>query len=141
MRQQPAPMRAEAVSALARAYLISPLPEAVRADALMAMIAALDDSSTLVRRSLAEALASAIDAPRYIIAALAHDQSEVARAVLVRSPLIDDAALIGAAEAGDAAAQTAVARRPHLSARSLRRSSRSPRSRPPSRWPVIASAR
>ena len=56
--------RAEAASALARAYLYSDLPAPVRAEAVLAMTAMLDDPSVLVRRALAEALCSAGEAPR-----------------------------------------------------------------------------
>ena len=74
--------RADAASALARAYLYSDLAPEVRAEAELGLTAVLDDPSALVRRALAEALASAADAPRHIVLALACDQSEVARVVL-----------------------------------------------------------
>lgn len=106
--------RAEAVNALARAYLHSPLSSAARLDAAMALTAFLDDSSARVRRALAEAFASAADAPRHIVLALAGDQSDVARVVLARSPLLGDAELVDCVAVGDVVAQTAIARRPHL---------------------------
>jgi uncharacterized protein (DUF2336 family) len=114
MQRAPADERAEAVSALARAYLHSPLSDPVRSDAIVALTSVLDDPSALVRRALAEALASARDAPRHIILGLASDQSDVARIVLARSPVLDDSELVDCAAIGDAAAQTAVARRPRL---------------------------
>src|SRR5271163_829277 len=106
--------RADAVSALARAYLHSRLPEAVRSEAVVALTSVLDDPSALVRRALAEALASASNAPRHIVLGLASDQSEVSRIVLALSPVLDDSELVDCAAIGDAAAQIAVARRPHL---------------------------
>ncbi len=106
--------RADAVSALARAYLYSDMSSQIRAEAVMALTAALDDASVVVRRALAEALASATEAPRHIVLALANDQSEVARVVLALSPLFEDAELVDCAAAGDSAAQIAIARRPRL---------------------------
>ena len=108
--------RADAVSALARAYLYSDLTPETRAEAALGLTAALDDPSALVRRALAEALASAAEAPRHIVLALAGDQSEVASVVLERSPALADAELVDCAAVGDLAAQTALARRPRLSA-------------------------
>jgi uncharacterized protein (DUF2336 family) len=111
MRQQPSDARARAVSALARAYLTSTLPASARADALIVMTAALDDCAISVRRALAEALASAADAPRHLVAALAADRAEVACAVLAHSPLIDDSGLAEAARHGGLSQQIAIARR------------------------------
>jgi uncharacterized protein (DUF2336 family) len=109
--------RAEAASALARAYLHSDLAApAVRAEAELAMTALLDDPSPLVRRSLAEALSGAGDAPRHLILALAADESDVAAAVLSRSPALTDADLVDCVAIGDVVAQSAIARRPDLSA-------------------------
>ena len=86
--------RAAAASALARAYLYSDLAQAMRTEAELAMTALLDDPSPLVRRAIAEALGSAGDAPRPLILALASDQSDVAAAVLSRSPALTDADLV-----------------------------------------------
>ena len=108
--------RAEAASALARAYLHSDLAPPVRAEAVVAMTALLDDPSVVVRRALAEALASASEAPRHLALALANDQSEVAAAVLARSPVLTDAELVDCAAIGDVVAQCAIARRPTLGA-------------------------
>ena len=108
--------RAEAASALARAYLYSDLAPDERAEAELGLAAALDDPSALARRALAEALAGAFEAPRAVVLALAADQSDVAAIVLGRSPLLTEAELIDFAAAGDDAAQTAIARRPKLSA-------------------------
>src|SRR5271169_3456836 len=106
--------RAEAASALARAYLHSDLAEPVRAEAQLAMTALLDDPSPLVRRALADALGSARNAPRPLILALAADQPDVAAAVLSRSPALTDADLVDCVAIGDAVARTAIARRPDL---------------------------
>jgi uncharacterized protein (DUF2336 family) len=114
MQRAPAEERADAASALARAYLHSRLPEAVRSEAVLALTSVLDDPSALVRRALAEALASASNAPRHIVLGLASDQSEVSRIVLALSPVLDDSELVDCAATGDDAAQIAVARRPHL---------------------------
>ena len=108
--------RAEAASALARAYLYSDLAADERAEAELGLATVLDDPSALVRRALAEALAGAFEAPRAVVLALAADQSDVAAVVLGRSPLLTEAELVDFAAAGDAAAQSAVARRPRLPA-------------------------
>ncbi len=80
------------------------------------MTALLDDPSVLVRRALADALASVNDAPRHLTLALANDQAEVAAVVLARSPVLTDAELVDCAAIGDAIAQCAIARRPKLGA-------------------------
>ena len=107
--------RAEAASALARAYLYSDLGPALRREAVIGLTSLLDDHSALVRRALAEALAGASDAPHHIILALACDQSEVSSVVLARSPVLTDAELVDCAAIGDVHAQIALARRPRLS--------------------------
>ncbi|HEY1941590.1 MAG TPA: DUF2336 domain-containing protein [Roseiarcus sp.] len=108
--------RADAASALARAYLYSDLTAEARAEAALGLTALLDDPSAMVRRALAEALASAAEAPRHIVLALACDQSEVASVILCRSPALADAELVDCAAMGDAIAQAAIAARPRLGA-------------------------
>jgi uncharacterized protein (DUF2336 family) len=104
--------RAEAVGALARAYLYSDLSPEDRWEAETAMTAMLDDPSPLVRRVLAETFANATEAPRHLVVALAGDQSDVAALVLSRSPVLTDADLIDGAALGDALVQRAIASRP-----------------------------
>ena len=106
--------RAQGVSALARAYLYSDLPASLRAEAVLAMTALLDDPAVGVRRSLAEALCRAHDAPRAVILSLAADEPEAAAPVLRYSPVLTDADLVDCVTGGDIAAQTALARRPNL---------------------------
>jgi uncharacterized protein (DUF2336 family) len=106
--------RAEAASALARAYLFSDLTAPMRAEATLAMTALIDDSSVLVRRALAEALCRAREAPRALILALAADEPEAASPVLQHSPVLTDADLVDCIATGDAEAQTALALRPNL---------------------------
>jgi uncharacterized protein (DUF2336 family) len=106
--------RAQGASALARAYLYSDLPASVRAEAMLAMTALLDDSSILVRRALAEALCRAHDAPRALVLALAGDESEAAAPVLQHSPVLTDADLADCVASGDVVAQIALARRFYL---------------------------
>ncbi len=108
--------RAEAVNALARAYLHGDLDAPTRGEAEIAMTQALDDPEPRVRRALAEALAGARAAPRALVLALASDITEVARPVLAHSPLLSDADLVDAAGYGDAFAQRAIARRGFVSA-------------------------
>jgi uncharacterized protein (DUF2336 family) len=106
--------RAQGASALARAYLYSDLPAPVRAEAVLAMTALLDDPSVCVRRALAEALCRAHEAPRAVVLALAADEPEAAVAVLQYSPVLTDADLVDCVASGDVAVQTALARRPNL---------------------------
>src|SRR5947209_15235359 len=88
--------RADATSALPRAYLYSDLSPDDRAAAEGALLMLLDDHSPLVRLALAQALASSEQAPPAVILALAADQPEVACCVLERSPLLVDADLVDA---------------------------------------------
>jgi uncharacterized protein (DUF2336 family) len=103
--------RADAASALGRAYRYSNLPEEMRSEAVIGMTAMLDDRSILVRRALAEALASADNAPRHIVSALANDQPEIAAIMVARSPLLTEADLVDCAAVGDETVQIALARR------------------------------
>ena len=70
MTDAPTERRADATSALARAYLYSDLSDDDRDAAEAAMMILLDDPSPTVRRALAEALARSPDAPREVILAL-----------------------------------------------------------------------
>ena len=107
--------RAEAAAALARAYLYGALSPEGRWEARQAMLALLDDASPLVRRALAEACAHAVEAPRALVVALAHDQAAVAELVLAYSPVLVDADLVDCAAIGDEPVRAAIARRPYLS--------------------------
>jgi uncharacterized protein (DUF2336 family) len=111
LRTAPAGERAEATSALARAYLYSDLSPDDRAAAEGAMIMLLDDSSPLVRRALAEALATSEHAPASVVFALASEQPEIATLILEHSPLLLDADLVDAVAMQGGAGQEAVARR------------------------------
>ena len=106
--------RAEATSALARAYLYSDLAAAARAEAVLAMTAMAGDPSVLVRKALAEALCYSGEAPRPLILALAADEPDVAAAVIQRSPVLTEADLVDCATHGDVVSQTALAHRPGL---------------------------
>jgi uncharacterized protein (DUF2336 family) len=106
--------RADATSALARAYLHSDLSVDDRSAAEGAMVMLLDDPSPLVRGALAEALAASADAPPAVILALAGDQPEIAAVVLECSPLLFDADLVDVVATGTPAAQEAIARRRDL---------------------------
>jgi uncharacterized protein (DUF2336 family) len=114
LRTAPAGERAEATSALGRAYLYSDLSDSDRAATEGAMTMLLDDPSPLVRLALAEVLAGSDRAPPTILHALAADQPNVAAAVLVRSPLFLDADLVEAVATGESNLQCAIASRVHL---------------------------
>src|SRR6478672_10221633 len=111
MRHAPAAKRAEATSALARAYLYSDLTPDDRAAAEGALIMLLDDASPLVREALARALAFSEFSPPAVILGLAADQPEIASWVLEHSPLLMDADLVDAVATGRLQNQTAIARR------------------------------
>ena len=106
--------RADAASALARAYLHSALPAPRREEIATAMAALLDDPSTTVRRALSDALSGAHDPPRALVVALANDEADVSEPILLRSPLLTDAELADCATTADAAAECAIARRARL---------------------------
>jgi uncharacterized protein (DUF2336 family) len=114
VRTAPAGARADATSALARAYLYSDMSPDDQAAAEGAMIMLLDDPSPLVRGALAEALAASPFAPAAVVLALAADQPEIAAIVLERSPLLLDADLVDSVGSGDSVIQSAIARRQEL---------------------------
>ena len=107
--------RAEATSALARAYLHSDLSNDDLSAAEGAMIMLLDDPSPLVRSALAQVFASAQKAPPVVVHALAADQPEVAIPVLSRSPLLSDEDLVDLFATASTDAQVAIASRALLS--------------------------
>jgi len=114
VRTAPASERAEATSALARAFLYSELSPDDLAAAEGAMLMLLDDPSPLVRRALADALAASPNAPPAIVIALAADQPQIAAPVYALSPLFVDADLVDAVATGEAAVQAAIANRAAL---------------------------
>lgn len=107
--------RAEATSALARAYLHSDLSVDDLSAAEGAMIMLLDDPSPLVRGALAQVFASAQKAPPVVVHALAADQPEVAIPVLSRSPLLSDEDLVDLFATAQPDSQVAIASRALLS--------------------------
>ncbi|MFY9692138.1 MAG: DUF2336 domain-containing protein [Xanthobacteraceae bacterium] len=114
VRTAPASERAEATSALARAYLYSDLSSDDLAAAEGAMLMLLDDPSPLVRRALADALAASPSAPPAIVIALAADQPQIAAPVYALSPLFVDADLVDAVATGGTGVQAAIASRAAL---------------------------
>src|SRR5207253_545516 len=116
IRTAPAAERAEATSALGRAFLYSVLSPDDRAAAEGALIMSLDDPSPLVRAALARSLAFSEQAPPTVILGLATDQPEVSSWVLEHSPLLVDADLVDAVATGQPETQEAIARRSKLPA-------------------------
>ena len=114
IRHAPPGERAEATSALARAYLYSDLSNDDLAAAEGAMIMLLDDPSPLVRRALADVFATSQKAPPVVIHALATDQPEIAMAILALSPMLQEADLIDLVATAQPAAQMAIASRAML---------------------------
>jgi uncharacterized protein (DUF2336 family) len=111
IRHAPPGERAEATSALARAYLHSELSSDDLAAAEGAMIMLLDDPSPLVRGALAEVFASSQKAPPVVVHALAADQPEIAIPILARSPLLLEADLVDLIATAHPDAQVAIAGR------------------------------
>jgi uncharacterized protein (DUF2336 family) len=123
--------RAKAATTLAGAYLREPSAVrpprsakrgrttdfgSLRREAELCLAILAEDSSMLVRRALASALAEAENAPREIITTLVHDEPDVAAIVLARSPVLSDAELAECATSGCARTQIALAGRRDLSA-------------------------
>ena len=121
--------RAELARTLARAYLAGRLCSRLRdcanpgvfahldaliRDADLCLAALVQDPSTIVRRALAEALADAPLAPRYLVFALANDEPQIGAIVVRQSPLLTEADLAEFAIADDEDIQIAVAQRPRL---------------------------
>ena len=86
--------RAQGASALARAYLYSDLTASVRAEAVLAMTALIDDPSVWCAGRWRRLLCRAHDAPRALVLALAADEPEAAAPVLQHSPVLTDADLV-----------------------------------------------
>ncbi|ADZ70079.1 DUF2336 domain-containing protein [Polymorphum gilvum] len=112
----PAQLRAEATSALARAWLFSQMTGEDREAAEAALTFLLDDPASEVRLAIAHAFARQPNVPEHIIASLAQDRCEIACVVLEHSPLIGEADLVDLAAEGDEAVQCAIARRIDLGA-------------------------
>src|ERR1700693_4728233 len=114
IRPAPPGERAEATSALARAYLYSDLSPDDIAAAEGAMIMLLDDPSPLVRRARRDLFCPPPKPPPVVVHALANDQPEIAMAILALSPLLQEADLIDLVATAQPAAQTAIASRAML---------------------------
>ena len=114
IRHAPPGDRAEATSALARAYLYSDLSPDDIAAAEGAMIMLLDDPSPLVRRALADAFAASENAPAVVVRALANDQPEIAMSILALSPLMQESDLVDLVATAQPPAQAAIACRAML---------------------------
>src|SRR5262249_49213576 len=107
--------RADATSALARAYLYSHLSHEDRLAAEAAMTVLLDDPSPLVRQALADALASSEEAPHGVILGLSRDQADIAEIVATRSPVLNEGELVDLLGATVERVQCAIALRAPLS--------------------------
>jgi uncharacterized protein (DUF2336 family) len=107
--------RVEAAQAFCNAYT-QRVPEIINhPDSESVLTLILDDSSSCVRRVLAESLAGYEFAPRHIIVGLANESSDISIPVLGRSLLLTDADLIDCLAIGDDAAQSAIALRGDIS--------------------------
>lgn len=110
----PAQARADAAQALIDAYgqVGADRMRVQRLDRMVAVL--LDDGSVAVRRSLADAASRSLDAPRWVLVALAQDDTPVAMPVLAASPLLSEADLVEAVASGDGEAHCIVAGRAHV---------------------------
>ncbi|MBV9135685.1 MAG: DUF2336 domain-containing protein, partial [Hyphomicrobiales bacterium] len=113
-RIAPACARADATSALARAFLFTPMDAEQRYEAEIALTVMLDDPSPRVHHALAQALAGAVEAPRQLITGLVALGGEAAAIVLERTQLLSRAELVDAAALGSERAQIAIANREAL---------------------------
>lgn len=113
--QAPTQERAEAAALLAKSYIAGDVPAEERRAQEATLTVLLDDSSPLVRRALAMALAASAKAPRHIILSLMQDQVDVAAIVAERSPLLVDAELVDMVAQGQPRMQIAVAQRRSIS--------------------------
>lgn len=108
--------KVKATSALVRAFLHSPLDDAQLEAAEAAMTLLLDDPCAEVRAMLAKEICAHPDAPRHIIAALAHDKPDISTLVLARSPVFVDAELVEIIKNGSMQQQVAITCRSTISA-------------------------
>ena len=111
----PVERRAEATSALARAYLYSPLEPDEKDAAETALTLLLDDPAPVVREALAHALASSPYAPRQVVLSLVQDVDDVAVPVIASSPVLLDGELVDLVAGRSLAIQVAIAARPAIS--------------------------
>ena len=111
----PVDRRAEATSALARAYLYSPLEQAEKEAAETALTILLDDPAPMVREALAQALRQSPYAPRAVILSLVQDIDAVAIPVVASSPVLLDSELVDMVADRGPLIQCAVASRPSVS--------------------------
>ena len=115
MQTASVPKRAQAVGALARAYLYSDMSYDNQVTAESAMTVLLEDPSSCVRFALAEAIASSPKAPRHLIMALADDAFEISVLILARSPVLSTGELVDMIASGTVEQQIAIACRGRMS--------------------------
>lgn len=107
----PAGSRAQAVAALAKAYLFSEMDAEERETAEAALTFMLDDPEPDVRCAIAEVLGPAEGVPPHIISALLCDEDSVALPVLAHSPSISVGELVDIVATSGVARVCAIARR------------------------------
>ena len=112
----PVARRAEATSALARAFLHSPLEPSEKAAAETALTILLDDPAPIVRQALSHSLAASPYAPRQVILSLIQDIDAIAAPVLSASPVLLDSELVDLVAGRSILIQAAIASRPSISA-------------------------
>lgn len=115
-RTASAEARASGAAALAGCYLRASLSPEDQREAETALIALIDDPSPLVRRAIAEEMASSPRTPRNLALGLIAEPGDVAALVLAHSPVLSEADLVDAAAVGDRLAQRAIAMRRGLPA-------------------------
>lgn len=110
-RKASADERALAVRILAEMHAGGELPPTEQRSAEAALLMAIEDPATAVRKTLAEVLGTSPTAPRALVLALVQDRVEIAGIVLANSPVLTDADLIASIRKGDPLHAYAVAMR------------------------------
>src|SRR6202008_381690 len=111
----PVSRRADAASALARAYLHGDGDDASREGMEASITILLYAPAPTARFALADALASSPAAPRHAILTFAADQIDIAAMVVARSPVFLDWELVDLVASMSDTLQEAIASRPHVS--------------------------
>jgi uncharacterized protein (DUF2336 family) len=115
MADLPLEDKAEATRDLAQAYLWGEFSAAEARHAEIAMMAIATDNAPLIRKTLAETLAYANNAPLSVIFELAQDNFQIAKPILENSPLLKDEFLCDLIETGTDETQLAISNRVEVS--------------------------
>lgn len=107
--------KAEATRDLAQAYLWGELNDGEARHAEIAMMALALDNSPLIRKTLADTLAYADNAPLSVVFELAQDNIHISKPILENSPALEDTFLCDLIESSGQEVQLAISQRLMLS--------------------------